>query len=116
MALELGTLQAMGARMKLETAFWTADGNDIMNGEHLVATVWHELDESEKVAQDIVVAVNFRGVFLDLITVMGELLGHFGQLPDEHAPPPELTARYGMVAERFGDMNKTLLPKQEGGA
>ncbi len=102
--------------MKLETAFWTADGNSVMSGERLVATVWHELDEAENVAQDIVTAVNFRGIYVDLITVMGELLKHFSQLSDEHAPPPELIARYGVVGERFGAMNETLLPKQEGSA
>ncbi len=102
--------------MKLEATFWTADGNDVMSGERLIATVWHELDESEKVAQDIATAVNYRGIFLDLITVMGELLGHFSQLSGEHAPPPELAARYGELSERFSAMNETLLPKQEGGA
>ncbi len=107
-------LQAMETRMKAE--FWTADGNDIMSGERLVATVWHELDEAEKVALDITIAVNFRSVYIDLITVMGELLNHFSQVPNQSEPPPELVARYGELADRFGSMGETLLPKRGGGA
>ncbi len=100
----------------MKAEFWTADGLDVMSGERLIATVWHELDEAEKVAQNIVNAVNFRGVYLDLITVMGELLKHFSQLSDEHAPPAELLARYGELGDRFVAMNAALLPKQGGGA
>ncbi len=106
-------LQAMETQMK--AAFWTADGLDIMSGEHLVATVWHEIDEAQKVAQDITIAVNFRGIYFDLVTVMSELLDHFSKLPDEHAPPPELIARYAELGDRFGAMNDALLPKQGGG-
>ncbi len=100
----------------MKAAFWTADGNDVMSGEHLVATVWHELDESERVAQNIVTAVNFRGIYLDLITVMGELLGYFSNVPDQTDPPAELVARYGELADRFGSMGETLLPGQRGSA
>ncbi len=98
----------------MKAEFWTADGLDIMSGERLVATVWHELDEAQKVAQDITVAVNFRGIYLDLITVMGELLHHFSNVPDQTDPPPELVARYGELADRFGSMGETLLPKRGG--
>ncbi len=106
-------LQAMETQMKAE--FWTADGLDIMSGERLIATVWHELDEAQKVAQDITIAVNFRGIYLDLVTVMGELLNHFSQVPNQSEPPPELVARYAELGDRFGAMNAALLPKRGDG-
>ncbi len=100
----------------MKAEFWTADGLDVMSGERLIATVWHELDEAQKVAQDITVAVNFRGIYLDLVTVMAELLDHFSKLRDEHAPPPGLIARYAELGDRFSAMNDALLPKRGGGA